>query len=1391
MQLFSRKKALLAASLGALSVLAACGDDVTVSPPPAVLLSISPPSQTLNIGESATFSVQISGGNPASPATLTSCTSSNTTVASATVQNGACRVTAVSAGNATVTATSGTASASASVTVNAAAAAISNLQLSPTTANVAVGQSVTVVPNVARASAGVTTTFAYATSNAAVATVNATTGVITAVAPGIATITVTATGTGTGFTTTTLSGGVTVNVTSAPGGVNTLTVSPTSTSLAVGGTTPLASSVNQPAGAPAAVITYGTNAPAIATVSSTGVITGVAQGQAVITVTATSPAGNGFAASTLSQLVSVTVSPPAQVSIANITQGQTNNPVDITNVQGQIQVALNVTPNGQNINSVQVYLCDVAETDAVCTAAGRRVAAQQSFTGSGSNVSTINLFVNTAEFDAPNFTTGENANTHYKNGLKRLIATASVAGQTLASNNITSLNFNNLDGFAVSNTWRPANRQQGQDGFTYYGGPDTPDAALPGSASGTGRISVVPVLYTQSRDIRRVTLSLDADSTTGFANFCLTGGGANIAVIDSVRPFSTTYGTLATNRAQAALNINCFNASSLTPNAQPQVSPAVIASQDNNNDAGPIANRLTTNTALNGVAAATDFRLSTFYRPTTASGYEPIALDYRPPAFTSLTVRGGNVNVDSGFVNGTFTFGQVFGCLANGTNCFNGTQTQFGGTGVGDDGVGLPIFANRTALFEVFLASQVTYAVNADGDSIVTFTGAPVASGGLTSTITSIGLPEATDLTNGAYVLRVSETDRLGNRRTRNPLGAGISSLRFGVDLTPPQIVAIPNTGAGSTPNIVRTDRDSIFSTLAPSYGSTDATNAVFGVRFTDSRSGFFTCTATVNCFASANVRGGAYQIVRRRVPTSVSVLNDAQVDTLVNSFTTSGATNRINSSINATAGTFSGDASIREFYVPIFGDASRASAALAPTILASQAAYYTFSGTIVDRAGNTATFGQRSVAIDNAAPAISGIGVPAVLQGGATNVAFTPTGSDDLEVIAGDLGLTYPNLGLSSGNGAPVAGQPSLIRFRRVPNFSASFNLGLFHNPFQAVTDNKLATPIGPGTLLGSQGLVVPMPFLQSIQTVDGSNAPLAPSTVFTTSIKPTAVTARLFDIRATVNAVGGAGPVWPDSGQSPSVASAIAAGQISNPAQPKNFTATDVVVGLVVTNAGAGIQTWQQFSALNPSGLEFRVSTSTAVTNPPFTRVDVIRQINAGTAAAEWEYLGQATFAGTLDQGGQRFFRYTFSYSGVNQGQFQTAALQNGDVVRAVGSDVGGNGLSTLNTLVGQAPALGGGETITNTAITTPITNASAAQAITLSVTPNANSANLVFACSTNSSFLTAAMTNATTCTLTPNGVVASGSVPVTVTFTATGSQTGFSNNTITKNVSVTRTP
>lgn len=1371
MSLFSRKKALVAMSIGALSALAACGDDVTVDVQPTQI-TLSPAAATINIGETVSFSAQITGGSQSNVPTLASCTSSNTAVATAAVNAGACRVTGVSAGNVTITGTtSDNRSAGVAVSVNAAQAAINTLSVSPTTANLAVGQTVTLAPNVNRANNNVQVNYAFASSNPAVAQVNATTGVVTAVAPGIATITVTANGTGTGFTATQLVQAITVNVSNLAGGITTLTVQPTNLQLGIGQTSQIASSVQQPAGANAATVTYSSNTPSVATVNpTTGVVTAVGQGNAVITVTATSTANGQFAATTTTQLVQVTVSPPAQISIANITRGTTDQPVDVNNVQGQIQVLLNVTPNNQNITSVQVYLCNndpgAAETDAQCTAAGRRIAAQQTFTGSTANVSQVNLFVNTADFDAPNFTTGADVNTFYKNGQKRVIATASTGTSNVASNNITVIYLNNIDGFAVS-YGVPTNRANGVDGFTYYGGPDIADSAIIGAASGTGSFTVVPVMYTPGRTILNVTLYLGQDTTALGDSVFNNGAGitptnfcSGVTLIDSVRPFRTDFGTRATNTAQTALNIGCFGSSALRANgARPRVAPVVLASTDQNRNPGPSVTRLTSVPAV----YPRDFRLSTSYRPQPTGDYQPVPLDYRPPSFVA-SVNGGQAGgVDAGFINGSFAFAS--GIVTTGAGAEN------------DDGVGLPTTLNTTS-FSVFLASQFNATTN-------TFTGAPVASGGRNSTVTSLGIPEAVDLTNGAYILRITETDRLGNRATSN---LGSLALRFGVDITAPQIFALgstqfPNATSGvniTTPNIARTDRDSVFSaptvTAGPprigfgnTYATTNASNALFGIRFTDTRSGFTQVGASVN-----NVIGGSYSITRRRIPNTPSLANDALVETVV-----SGS---VDAASGLSAGTFSGDPAVREFYVPISGS----------TTIYPRDGYYTFQVTITDRAGNTATTTgstaanpfsyRRSVAIDNSSPRITGIGLPAVLTGG-TTANFTPTGTDSLEVISAELALNYPQLSFANGtSNTGTAGQPSRLLFRRVPYYSAAFDRGFYHNPFAAITDNKLTTPIGPGTLLGSAPLAPPMPFIQDLQTVGAGSAPVPNGTA--AFVKPDRVDAWFYDIRSTVNATSGNANVFADSGKSTAVQSAIFAGDVSNAA------GVGVNVGQTSNNWSPIIANWSLFSSTT-AGVEFRVQCVTVSCNAPFTRVDIIRQESAN----EWAYLGQATFAQQFDQGGTRFFRYTFTYAGQNQGQFNQPAFQAGDVIRAIGQDASGNGLSTLNSVVGVAPApnaLATTETIVTTpTVTTPITNSSAPQVITLSVSPNTNSANLVFACSSNSGFLTAQLTAANQCTLTPSGVVSSGSQAVTITFTATGSAAGFTTNTITRTVNVTRTP
>jgi hypothetical protein len=239
----------------------------------------------------------------------------------------------------------------------------------------------------------------------------------------------------------------------------------------------------------------------------------------------------------------------------------------------------------------------------------------------------------------------------------------------------------------------------------------------------------------------------------------------------------------------------------------------------------------------------------------------------------------------------------------------------------------------------------------------------------------------------------------------------------------------------------------------------------------------------------------------------------------------------------------------------------------LSQTPAASVAGYYTFTGTLVDRAGNTTTITPRSVAIDNMAPQITGILVPAIMQGASTAVTFVPSGTDDLEIIAGDLALRYPQLGTELG---VATAQPTDIRFRRVANFSSTAVLGLWHNPFQSLDDNKLTSPVGPGLALSASGLTVPIPFLQQIQTVDAGNAPLAPGTLTPASMKPNQVTAYLYDIRSTSTASGTTGNLYGFTGISAAQNSALFDGQITQPTTARNWTATNVG-----SNLGRGIQT------------------------------------------------------------------------------------------------------------------------------------------------------------------------------------------------------------------------
>lgn len=745
MQLFSRNKALVALSLSALTVLGACGDDVTVTettPPETV--TVSPANLSLNVGEVGTLAVQVSG--PATAA-LTTCTASSAVITVA-VNAGACRVTAVAPGNATVTATStGGKSASASVTVNQLTAAISGISVSPAAANLTVGGTTTITATPTTQATGASIARAFVTSNAAVATVNATTGVVTAVAPGSATITVTLTGTGTGLATATVTGSMTVNVTALPAGITGISVTApagAAATMTTGGTQQITANVTQPTGAAAATLTYTTADAGVAQVSSAGVITAVGPGRTTITVTATSAANASFSQTTLSTPVQVTVNNPANVTIGAVTQGpvkssvnsgqqeSSNNGiifaanaaagqiVDQLNVRDQINVSLNLEPNNNAVSSVRVYVCDNAGAN--CGAP----AAEQTFANNVANSSIVTLLVNTADFTA-NFATGT-ASTLYKNGqrtIKASVRTPDGQERFSAINNSYILNFNNIDGWAVSFTAPARVKQSTNTGLTnlnWHGGPGT---------DGSGSYTVVPVFY-NNRAIRSFLSDMSEAGSNTSCNAWASGAGTTASPFVSssevifpagaALPYSVVYGKTIAGGALRTLYCDGYFHGSGDRSNFPNITSAI----DDQNNSAPT------------VVFATGFRTSV-----TVPGVTPIRLDYANPTGTVAAPS-------TQWANASYNFA-------------SSTNLVWSDNLVGKSSTVTPSF---------------------------TYTGCGATAAAM-ATGTGADIPEcATDFTPTVYTATVTMTDELGNVGTATT-GA------FGVDKTAP-VLRFSNTSVGA-----------------------------------------------------------------------------------------------------------------------------------------------------------------------------------------------------------------------------------------------------------------------------------------------------------------------------------------------------------------------------------------------------------------------------------------------------------------------------------------------------------------------------------------------------------------------------------------------------------------
>jgi len=270
---------------GPATVTAACEGQngtvaITVTVVPVASVAVSPASASVGVGQTVQLAAtpKDANGNPLSGRTVTWATS-NSAVASV---SGSGLVTAGAAGTATITASSEGQNGTAVITVTPVP--VASVSVSPASASILSGQTVqlTATPKDANGSPLTGRVVTWATSSTTVATVSAS-GLVTAKAAGSATITATSEG---------KSGTASVTVTVAP--VATVTVSPASASVAAGQTVQLTATPKDAGGnvLTGRVVTWATSNAAVATVSSSGLVSGLVVGTATITATSEGQSGS-------------------------------------------------------------------------------------------------------------------------------------------------------------------------------------------------------------------------------------------------------------------------------------------------------------------------------------------------------------------------------------------------------------------------------------------------------------------------------------------------------------------------------------------------------------------------------------------------------------------------------------------------------------------------------------------------------------------------------------------------------------------------------------------------------------------------------------------------------------------------------------------------------------------------------------------------------------------------------------------------------------------------------------------------------------------------------------------------------------------------------------------
>lgn len=282
---------------------------VTVSPVPVASVTVTPNPAAVTVGQTiALTATPRDAGGAALTGRVVSWSTDKPSIATVNPATGV--VTGVAVGSATITATSEGRTGTSSLTVNAPAPVpVATVTVAPNASTIIVGGTQQLTPTTKDAAGNTLTgrVVTWGSSNTAVATVNAS-GVVTGVAAGIVTITATSEG---------KNGTASVEVRAAP--VASVTVTPNPAAVTTGQTIALTATPRDAGGAALTgrTVAWSSGNSGIATVNpSTGVVTGVAPGTAIISATCETKIGTTTVTVTVAPVASVTVTPnPTTVQV--------------------------------------------------------------------------------------------------------------------------------------------------------------------------------------------------------------------------------------------------------------------------------------------------------------------------------------------------------------------------------------------------------------------------------------------------------------------------------------------------------------------------------------------------------------------------------------------------------------------------------------------------------------------------------------------------------------------------------------------------------------------------------------------------------------------------------------------------------------------------------------------------------------------------------------------------------------------------------------------------------------------------------------------------------------------------------------------------------------------